>query len=218
MSQEFVTFQRFDDKAAAQELADIFKENNIEVLLEDESANFDVTFANNEFDKDFRVKLKPEDFEQAKLLLLKRAEQDLEHIDPDHYLFNFSDEELKDVVEKEDEWSSLDFLLAKKLLKERGVVLSADEIESFKAKRIEVLSEPEKSPRGLILAGYILIFIGGLFAVVIGLYLRNHKKTLPNGERTFGYTQSDRVHGERILILGILGIIVSVVIQFRNYI
>jgi len=87
----------------------------------------------------------------------------------------------------------------------------------LKAKRIDVLAEPDKAPQGLIVAGYVTAVLGGLFAVVIGLYLRNHKKTLPNGERIVGYVHGDRVHGERILILGILGIMVSAFLQFRNY-
>ncbi|MFD2583241.1 hypothetical protein ACFSR6_12145 [Pedobacter vanadiisoli] len=93
MATDFVTFQRFNDQAAALALAETFKENKIEVELEDASANFDITFANNQIDKDYRVKLKPEDFEQANVLLRQQAEKDLLDIDPNYYLFDFSDDE-----------------------------------------------------------------------------------------------------------------------------
>jgi hypothetical protein len=218
MATDFVTFQRFNDKAAALALAEIFKGNNFEVELEDASANFDVTFANNEINKDFRVKLKPEDFERANIFLQQQAVKDLADIDPNYYIFDFSDEELKEIIEKQDEWSSLDFLLAQKILRERGVEVNVEQIQTLKAKRIEELSEPEKSPKLLIISGYVLAFIGGLLAIVIGAYLRNHKKTLPNGERVFGYAIADRAHGERILILGILGLIISAAIQFFKYV
>jgi hypothetical protein len=218
MATDFVTFQRFNDKAAALALAETFKGNNFEVALEDTSANFDITFANNEIDKDFRVKLKPEDFERANIFLQQQAAKDLADIDPNYYIFDFSDEELKEIIEKQDEWSSLDFLLAQKILRERGVEVNVEQIQTLKAKRIEELSEPEKSPKLLIVSGYVLAFIGGLLAIVIGAYLRNHKKTLPNGERVFGYAIADRAHGERILILGILGLIIFAAIQFFKYV
>jgi hypothetical protein len=218
MATDFVTFQRFNDKVAALALAETFKGNNFEVELEDASANFDITFANNEIDKDFRVKLKPEDFERANIFLQQQAAKDLADIDPNYYIFDFSDEELKEIIEKQDEWSSLDFLLAQKILRERGVEVNVEQIQTLKAKRIEELSEPEKSPKLLIVSGYVLAFIGGLLAIVIGAYLRNHKKTLPNGERVFGYAIADRAHGERILILGILGLIIFAAIQFFKYV
>lgn len=218
MTTDFVTFQRFNDKVAAMALAETFRENGIECGLEDVSENFDVSFANNEINKDFRVKLKPVDFERAETLLLQLAEKDLADIDPSYYIFDFSSEELKEIIEKQDEWSSLDFLLAKKILKERGVEVNVNEIQTLKAKRIEVLAKPEKSPQLLIIAGYILAVIGGLIAIIIGAYLRMHKKTLPNGERVFNYAPADRAHGERILIIGILGLILSAVYQFMKYI
>jgi len=218
MTTDFVTFQRFNDRAAALSLAETFRENGIECGLEDVSENFDVSFANNEINKDFRIKLKPVDFERADTLLLQLAEKDLADIDPNYYIFDFSNEELKEIIEKQDEWSSLDFLLAKKILKERGVEVNVGQIQTFKEKRLEVLAGPEERPQVLIVAGYILAFVGGLIAIIIGAYLRNHKKTLPNGERVFGYAASDRAHGERILIIGILALILSAIYQFYKYV
>jgi hypothetical protein len=217
MATDFVTFQRFNDKAAALTLAETLKENGIECGLEDVSENFDVSFANNEINKDFRIKLKPIDFERANTLLLQLAEKDLADIDPGYYIFDFGDEELKEIIEKQDEWSSLDFLLAKKILKERGVEVSVNQIQIFKEKRLEALAEPEESPQVLIVAGYILAVIGGLIAIIIGAYLRTHKRTLPNGERVFNYAPADRAHGERIMIVGILVLILSAVYQFMKY-
>lgn len=218
MTTDFVTFKRFNDKAAALALAETFRENGIVYGLEDVSENFDVSFANNEINKDFRIKLKPADFERADNLLLQLAEKDLENIDPGYYIFDFSDEELKEIVEKQDEWSSLDFLLAKKILKERGIEVNVGQIQMLKEKRLEALAEPEESPKVLIVAGYILAVVGGLIAIIIGAYLRTHKKTLPNGERVFGYAASDRAHGERILIIGILALILSFAYQFLKYV
>ena len=64
-TEEFLTFQKFNDKEALLELETLFNDNNIEYLIEDASANFDPSFANSELSKEFRIKLKKQDFEKA---------------------------------------------------------------------------------------------------------------------------------------------------------
>ena len=213
---QYVTFQKFNDKLAAEELAQLFKLNYIDFLFEDVSANFDVTFANNEIDQDFRIKLKKQDFERANLLLINLSEKEVENAGSEHYLFDFSTEELIEIIERQDEWSKFDFVLAKKLLKARGVDLSEESIDSFKQERIVELSKPQKTPLLFICIGYVLAIFGGLIAAIFGWYLKIHKKTLPNGEKVFYYANSTRIHGERILIIGIISFIFWLVIKFSN--
>ncbi|QPH37779.1 hypothetical protein [Pedobacter endophyticus] len=180
--------------------------------------NFDVSFANNETEKDFRVKIKSRSFDLANQLLQESAKQDLDLIDSNHYIFDFTDDELKEVVEKQDEWSALDFLLAQKLLKERGITINKEEIETLKEQRISKLASPEKSPRFLIIFGYVLIFVGGLLGLLIGWFIRNQEKTLPNGDRIYSFAQKDRVHGERIMILGAISLLITIVLKFCSFI
>lgn len=213
---QYVTFQKFNDKLAAQELAQLFKLNDIDFLFEDVSANFDVSFANNEIDKDFRIKLQKQDFERANLLLTNLSEKEVENVDSEHYLFDFSNEELIEIIEKQDEWSKFDFVLAKKLLNARGVALSEENITSLKKERIVELSKPQKTPLFMIYIGYALAIFGGLVATIFGWYLKSHKKTLPDGEKVFYYADSSRIHGERILIIGIISFIFWLVIKFSN--
>jgi len=97
MKEEFITFQKFNEQVSALELGKLLKENNIEYLLEDNSVNSDPIMSNNEFSKDFRVKLQRKDFEKADNLLQQLSQAEIDEIDKNYYLFSFSDDELIDL-------------------------------------------------------------------------------------------------------------------------
>jgi hypothetical protein len=73
----FLTYQVFNDKVQATELADLLDVQNIEYLLEDTGSGFDVSFANNPISQEYRIKLKKQDFERADKILLDISEQQL---------------------------------------------------------------------------------------------------------------------------------------------
>ena len=62
MTEPFLTFQKFNDIGLANEIAERLKSFNIDYLLEDNQKFFDPTFANNNFDADVCIKIRPEDF------------------------------------------------------------------------------------------------------------------------------------------------------------
>jgi hypothetical protein len=201
---QFVTFQKFNFKEDAVELASFLRENEIEYRIENTSSGLDGNFGNSELSKDYLIKLKQEDFEKADVLLLQISSNLVETINDDHYLYGFTDEELKEIIIKKDEWNHLDFLLAQKILTERGQEINADEIEIHRKQRLEDLAKPEEHQASWIVVGYICAILGGFLGIFIGWHLKNHKKTLPNGERVFNYTQADRKQGNRIVIVSII--------------
>lgn len=200
---QFITFQKFNFKEDAVELATFLRESQIEYRIEDTSSGLDSNFGNTELTKDYLIKLKKEDFEKADVLLLQISSNLVETIDRNHYLHEFTDEELKEIIVKKDEWSHLDFLLAQKILKERGQEIIPEEIEKHRKQRLEDLAKPEEHQATWIIIGYFLAFLGGFLGIFIGWYLKTHKKTLPNGDRVYNYTESDRKQGNRILILSL---------------
>jgi len=202
MEEEFITFQKFSDQNSALELGEFFNESNLEYLLEDNSLSFDPTFANNGFGKEFCVKLKQSDFEKGNALLFEIAEKESIKIDKDYYLLSFTDKELFELIAASDEWSPFDVSLAERLLKERGKEVTQSEIEKIKRERIIELSKPEEGQKKYIIAGYIFAFLGGFLGIFIGWHLLTHKKTLPNGNRIYAYSDNDRKQGNRILIIG----------------
>lgn len=207
----FITYQKFIDLAEVKEFSDLLKEHNIEFLVEDESASLDATFGNSAFSKEYRIKLKKEDFEKVNNLKLQLSENEIEAIGRDYYLFQFTDLELIELITQNDKWSTFDFLLAQRILKERGKEVNAEVLSTLRAERIEELSKPEKNQTVWIVVGYLAAFLGGLFGFFIGWHLMSHKKTLPNGNRVPGYSEKDQKHGLRILIIGIISVIVTTI-------
>ncbi len=212
----YLTFQKFPSKESAIPLESILKINKIEYLLEDHSSSLDSTLLGNASIKEFRIKIKNNDFERADKLLLDVALKELELVDKSHYLFSFSDDELFEIITRKDDWSQYDYLLAQKILKERGKEINPEIIKLLKRNRLDQLSKPEESQKAWIFAGYLFACLGGFLGVIIGWHLLTHKKTLPNGDRVYGHTQSDRSHGNNILVLGSITLIL--VILFRIYV
>ncbi|MEP6675287.1 MAG: hypothetical protein ABJA78_09030 [Ferruginibacter sp.] len=200
MNDEYVTYQRFNNAENMKDFAVFLKANQIDCEQDDLSTQFDASFANNEFEKDFRIKLKKDDFEKANHLLADYYKTDLENIPPDYYLFGFTDVELMEIITKRDEWGVFDFLLARKLLKERGKEINDEQLSIIKKKRIAELAKPEKSANKWVMAGYAGAFFGALLGLIVAFSL-NTKKTLPNGDKVYVYSEPDRKHGRIIMII-----------------
>ncbi len=225
---EFVTYEKFATLPELKEFAELLQANNIPFELEDDVQLLDAGFANPNYHRDYRIQLLPEDFERVNELRNRQAEAELNEIDPDYYLFQFTNEELIDLISKQDEWSPFDFQLAQKILKDRGTELTSQEINELKEQRIEELALVEKHDVGGIITGYIFTVLGGilsfiiggyftmlliLIGLIIGGYIVSNRKTLPNGERIHTYNESDRKHGKAILFIGIPVLIAAVLIR-----
>jgi len=232
MEPEFITYQKFNDPALADELAGQLEQHGIAYQIEEQSLTFNITFVlNDPLQKEYAVKIKSADFEKVNQLLKDDENKNIEDVDKDYYLFSFTDDELIDVVTKADEWSAFDVVLARKLLTERGKDISEAAISVINEQRLEELKKPESSQLSWIIVGYLIalgditiafgVIIWPFFVCAIGLFigwhLASYKKTLPDGERVFGYNQTDRMHGKRIFYLGITVFVLSLAyLLFKN--
>jgi hypothetical protein len=208
MEHELITFQRFTDIALANELAELLDTHHIAYYLEEEAQAFNPTFSYAD-SKEYAVKINGEDFEQVNKLLKREANESIEEIDKDYYLYGFTDGELLDVITKADEWNVFDVELARKLLAERGTPLDDNEITAINNNRLAQLKATEPRQIAWVDAGYGFAILGGVLGFFIGWHLWTYKKTLPNGERVYAYTEKDRAHGQRIFYLSIVGFLVA---------
>lgn len=204
MKEEFVIFQKFNTESQALDFGSLLNENKIEFLIENISINFDPILSNNEFGKEYCVKIKQNYFEKVNDILREKTKTEINEIQDDYYLLSFSNQELLEVIEKSDEWNKFDVELAYKLLKEKGNEITAEQINEIKKQRIIELSKPEEGQNIYIIIGYICAILGGFLGIFIGWHLSTFKKTLPNGNRIYAYSENDRKQGNRILILGIV--------------
>jgi ATP-dependent Zn protease len=131
-------------------------------------------------------------------------------------LFDFTDQELYDILAKPDEWSAFDYQLSQRILKERGKEIDKDFLNSLRKTRIEDLAKPEEKQTNNVWVGYLFSLLGGLIGIAIGWNMMSSKKKLPNGEEIFSYQENDRKHGKRIMILGIVMLIILTFLRIIN--
>jgi len=215
MNNTFVTFQRFSDPELATATAEKLKENNLEVQLEG-GKFLDPSFpGTNSLDADIELKLKQTDFAKAENILESFYNTSIESVDKDYYLFQFTTAELKEVIFKPDEWGKFDYQLAQKLLKEKGIYISEEEISALKNQRTKQLAEPEKvSPRWII-AGYAAAFFGGFIGIIFGWIVAYSRKTLPDGSKVFTYGEKYRRHGRRIFQLSLVTFTLTLILRLK---
>ena len=205
---EFKTFMSITDAVVADEIVQVLKAHNIKYKFQDTSKDFDASFANNGAKDSFLIMLHSEDFDKASILLEENTTLNVDEIDSQHPLFDFTTEELKDVVKNYDEWHPADVKLAKHLLEKENIFVDSSEIkEQQNQKRIAELA-PEKSSVLTLAMGYVLCLMGGLAGIGIAIFLMTGKRTLPDGSKKYIYSKSDRAHSFYMLAAGLIGFLI----------
>lgn len=203
---DFTTYRKFIYKDDALDFIKILEQNKIDYELVDNSLRVDSSFGGDINTKQYELKIEKNVFEKVEELEEKLAAEDIKSINQDYYLYEFSDEELIEILMKKDEWNKFDYLAAQKILKERGNEVKPELLNVIRKQRIADLTVQEESPKWLIYIGYFSAIFGGFLGIFIGFYLMKYKKSLPNGEKFYGFSRSDRLNGERILYLSAVGI------------
>ncbi len=128
----------------------------------------------------------------------------INEVDRDYYLFEFTDEELYEILLKSDEWSAFDYSLAQQILTDRGKSIDKNLLNSLKNERLKDLAKPEGNQKPWIIGGYTFAILGGFLGLIIGYFLWTSKKTLPNGQKVYSYSVNDRKHGKYIFYISLI--------------
>ncbi len=216
MNMDFLTYKKFHDQESVDALTQMLNDNQIEYQVSEDRDSLDALYGDKHLNRHFFVKIKKSDFAKADSILMIAGETNLQHTDQEHYLYGFTDDELFDIISKPDEWNTFDFQLAKKILRDRGKEVNNETIELLKQQRINELAKPEDSSDAWIYAGYLFAMLGGLLGIFMGLSLATTKKTLPNGQKVYTYSERHRKHGTRIWIIGTLMFLLSLVIKIST--
>jgi len=216
MSNELSIYRKFIYKDDALELVKILEENYIGYELTDNSSKLDSNFGGDINTKQYELKIRKDDFIEVEKIEEELVKNDLENADETYHLFDYSDEELIEIVTKKDEWNKFDYLLAQKILKERGKEINPELLNVINKQRIESLAVQEETPVWLIIIGYVSAFFAGFLGIIIGGYLMYYKKALPNGDRIYGFNRNDRSHGQNILIISAIAFFVWIGFKLFN--
>lgn len=209
MPDNFLTFQKFNDPQLAATMCELLRSQGVDCKVVNEAPTFDISFANNKFEPTIHLKVPSGDFDRAHAALEKYYEQQLDTLDPDYYLFSFSDDELLDLVGHPDEWGALDYALAKQLLAKHGKPVTPQQVTAIQQQRLAELSKTEPAHARWILFAYLMGIAFCLVGFFLGFALAFSKKNLPNGEQVFLYPAGDRRHGKRIMVISTITISIS---------
>ena len=203
---EFLTIRNFNQEAQYLELLHVLESHNIPYQTEAYRQRLDpismVTLA-----PEYIVKVQSHDFAKVSELMNELAELAVLDASDEHYLFDFKDEELFDILASPDEWSAFDYQLARRILDERGIEIDTKLLNSLKESRLQELAQPEEKPTSL-LSAYFFALLGGVIGIVLGWHIMTARKTLPDGQRPYLYPESDRKHGPWIIALGVVMLVV----------
>jgi len=188
----------------------------MKVGLEDVSPSVDVTFAGNTHEHQYLLKLRPDDFERADAVLEEQAQISADSLSADHYFRDFSDEELFELLEKYDEWSKEDQILAVRLLRERGRALSDEDVAEIKAERLASLRRPEVGKPCAVTIGFAAALAGGIIGLLMGWTFWKSTKTDPTGRRYPLYDDPTRRRGRLIFWISAVTSAIFVGLFFRN--
>lgn len=224
----YLTFRKYNDEAEARAVADLLADAGIPVSLEiTPPALLSPVITGLNSEPEVLVKLPPLYFNQARELLLSRRPVHLEDVTPDHPLFAMTDTELREILARPDEWGLENFQLARLILEQRGSVPEAAEIAALQQEHIRTLAVAETADAWWIVPAYIIALLWLVLEVLfiiqenlvvwfalpllspilLGAYLVQAKKTLPNGQRVRTFTGGSRRHGRILLLLGIVALI-----------
>lgn len=201
----FHDFQTYSSPTAAQPLLAALDRENIPYQTEYDagqtSSALDASFGTSQNIHKFVVKVPLAEFERAQTVLADLYRAALDQLDPGHYLFSFTDDELFDMLARPDEWSGLDVALAGQLLRQRGRDISPDTLRLLRQRRVAELARPDADNSGRIIAGYLTALLGGFLGIFFGADLYFSRRQLASGQYVPTYSPADRVHGLRILVL-----------------
>ncbi len=208
MTENFLIFKKYINKGIATEIGEQLKDNHIEFIIEDNTKInkqfFDPTFSNNSSNYEISLKVRQQDFNKAQKVLNEYYKELANLVDKDYYLFEFTDQELLEIIYKPDEWGELDNQLAQKILADRGKGIKPEIINLRNKKRAKKISKGENASKYLFYRYKNLGIFGGFLSIFLGYDLVNSKKTMPNGKQVYTYREEDRKHGVKIFIIGIV--------------
>jgi len=211
MSDFFEEYKTFPTFKQAQEYIEVLENLGIKYKLENVTSLFDPSFSGNTNNEAVLLMLRKNDFLKADKAFEVEHLIDVASIDKSYYLFTFSDSELMDVIVKKDEWNNFDYILAQKLLKERGKEISIELLDTLRRQRQKEISRYLPFPKTLVIAGYVFAFLGGLISIFIALQIIWDTKKLPDGSTMNSYDSNTIFHGRLIFLIGLIVLIITII-------
>ncbi len=219
---ELEYFREFLNIEEANDFAQLLEKNKIIYSLEKPQVLIDKAIVGTTILPKAILKILPRDFERVNKILAEIIEQ--QAIPQDHYLLEFSNLELFDVIKKPDSWNIEDITTARKILVSRGFEVTNQQLEELQEQRYSELRAGKQGEIGWMFFYAVCIGLGVLFlhpifmiaGVGMGFYYWQDKKRDPKGASFFTFDKKTRKVGQIIFYLGIVLMIILFVLLFFN--
>lgn len=229
---DLITFQTFNTFQEASEIEQILLKNGIHTAIVKTTPVFDAVLMGNSGSDMYELKMDGSDFEKARTVLYNSPNFKIEDVNSSHPLYEMTDNELRDIISKPDEWGPENYNIALFLLRNRGLTISDETLNKLQDERLNTLSEKKHMSTYVLVIGYmtalmpvvanflsdhekdgkILWYFPGLMGLVISWVITQTKMTLPNGKRVPAYPHSVLTHGLVIFALNVLSWVVNFLI------
>lgn len=218
MNEPYLIYRYFMDLEEAANTLKILQENSIPGEIKFVEGQLDPLFTGDNLSPKYELKIDGNDFEKADAILDELAEKELENyeIDPDYYLYQFTNEELMDILTKPHEWNSFDFVLAKSILRKRNVDLDPEKIEEKKQEHLDALFKPERPKAIWIYVGYFFSVGGGFIGLIMGTHYAFSKKVMPDGSKVYTYDELTRKDGKLMLVISAIIFPLATIYKITN--
>lgn len=211
---EFVRLQNFSAPEDALEWVDLLKAHHIPYDWEEQTAGFDLTFGLNHPTLRYTLKVRQTDLKDARQIFRAKALENILYYDDSHYLYEFEEGELYEILTQPDQWSLEDGLLAQRILSERGQPVSEEEREALYQKRLKELGAEKRAPVAWIIGMYVFAAVPAILGFVLGFIYATARKTDPEGNRSYTYDAWTRLHGKIAIGVSFLGVLLLYLLFF----
>jgi hypothetical protein len=210
------TFKTVATQEAADDMIVALAKENIPAEVRKDEFNLVPAYGGAAVNSNYEVLIRLEDKAKAGEIITELTTEFLKTIDPEHYLFSYSDNELLNVLGHKYEWNEIDLLLSEKILTDRGVEINQTAIKRANNQRFEELATPKKGMDIWIVLGYIFALLGGLLGLMIAYSVIKVKRNLPDGSTIYEYDHSTRRHAKIIFALSLIVISSLLTLQLSN--
>jgi hypothetical protein len=219
---ELEYFREFLNVEEANDLAQLLEKNNILYSLEKPQVLIDKAIVGTTILPKVVLKILPRDFEQVNRMLANIIEQ--QAVPEGHYLLDFDDLELFEVIKKPDSWNIEDVTMARKILVNRGFEITNQQLQELQEQRFDELKAGKDGSLSWMIFYAFCVVLGVVFlhplfmiaGVGMGFYYWQDKRRDPKGAPYFTFNKKTRIAGQIIFYLGIGLMIVLFILLFLN--
>lgn len=219
---DFEYFREFLSVEEARDLAAILEQHNILYKLEEPQVLIDEAIVGRTILPKVILKILPRDFERVNKILAEIVES--QAIPEEHYLLEFTDLELFDILKTPDNWTIEDVTTAKKILIQRGFEITDEQVKKLQEQRYDELKAGKKGSWQWIFFYGICILLGvvilhPLFLIAgvgMGLYYWQDKSRDPQGRAYYTFEENTRRLGQLIFYAGAVLMVVLFGLLFYN--